>query len=788
MGARPLQWALWVGDAVRPLEDYGGQPVIVPVSKSENSLSPTILQSVSEAKVLAFHATVRLSKFSRPGENLDWLGVEKQLGEAVEWSVYVGARMLVVNPVEKVPESCYVQFARVLLRVSCRSQECEIVLRCRFLDEWNLWYVIKQLGASLWTADTNSVNAHRGIKRVCVSLDAHYPNCPDQLFQNIAARWLGEDVAMLLCTTTAFKANQQGLPSMVKRNRQLVETFLRRDLYVVLEMPAAGNSATTPAADTAAATIVSAVAATTNTAAPATPGAATAVVATDFLIQDVRKYIEQTVLWLQYTHHQLPPLLPTEISRGSHHDYLQEPLQPLADNLTAYTYSVFEEDRIKYDLYRAAIKEQLVNLLQKALLDPSHCPAAHQQHGGRPDLVATGCTATGSPATGAAATATDSGSGSSAERFTTVHIAYLGGGRGPLMQECFDALMSLGWRRDETGFFYLAPDSTSFPADGPSPTGGLPPTGGPSAASPVPASSTNQVSPVRAVRFSFSVVEKNPCAALVLRQRVLADPCEWWRDVEVVETDMREWRPRLGVDLVVSELLGSVGDNELSPECLWPVYRSLTPQGAVVPLEHTSYFAPIAASKLHRQLATESSATGAFDAGYVVDLYNYTTLAQPALPAFRFSYKPDAGGHGPGDGVKGVVETETKDRDVIAHYRRVDEFNRFARLRWTIQSHGEVVECHGFAGYFSSLLSPSVICSIAPHDESRDMDSWYPLYLPVERSLRLEDGDELELHIWRVCDISRVWYEWLVQVQRGATIYYISRIHNWAGCVWNFRK
>lgn len=36
----------------------------------------------------------------------------------------------------------------------------------------------------------------------------------------------------------------------------------------------------------------------------------------------------------------------------------------------------------------------------------------------------------------------------------------------------------------------------------------------------------------------------------------------------VVPRDMREWRAPEGADLVVSELLGSFADNELSPECL----------------------------------------------------------------------------------------------------------------------------------------------------------------------------------------------------------------------------
>ena len=36
----------------------------------------------------------------------------------------------------------------------------------------------------------------------------------------------------------------------------------------------------------------------------------------------------------------------------------------------------------------------------------------------------------------------------------------------------------------------------------------------------------------------------------------------------IVSTDMRVWDAPLKADILVSELLGSFGDNELSPECL----------------------------------------------------------------------------------------------------------------------------------------------------------------------------------------------------------------------------
>lgn len=39
----------------------------------------------------------------------------------------------------------------------------------------------------------------------------------------------------------------------------------------------------------------------------------------------------------------------------SYRNYLQSPLQPLADNLESATYEVFENDKVKYECYEQAL-------------------------------------------------------------------------------------------------------------------------------------------------------------------------------------------------------------------------------------------------------------------------------------------------------------------------------------------------------------------------------------------------------------------------------------------------
>jgi len=45
--------------------------------------------------------------------------------------------------------------------------------------------------------------------------------------------------------------------------------------------------------------------------------------------------------------------------------------------------------------------------------------------------------------------------------------------------------------------------------------------------------------------------------------------------VTIVHEDMRSWQAECKADIMVSELLGSFGDNELSPECLDGAQRYL---------------------------------------------------------------------------------------------------------------------------------------------------------------------------------------------------------------------
>ncbi|KNC46185.1 protein arginine N-methyltransferase 5 [Thecamonas trahens ATCC 50062] len=229
-------------------------------------------------------------------------------------------------------------------------------------------------------------------------------------------------------------------------------------------------------------------------------------------------------------------------------------------------------------------------------------------------------------------------------------------------------------------------------------------------------------------------VEKNPSALLTLQMRAEA---EWGGLVEVIGSDMRAWQPTELADIIVSELLGSFGDNELSPECLDGAQRLLKPGGISIPASYTSYAAPISAHKLHTELQRTTSSSPSVEINmqtpYVVYFSNVHVLDAP-LPVFTFDH-PNA------DIAAGGMADNT----------------RFTSLSFTLPHDATI---HGFAGYFDCVLYKDVVMSINPESHTPDMYSWFPIYFPILEPIHGKAGEPVELHIWRKTTTSKVWYEW----------------------------
>jgi protein arginine N-methyltransferase 5 len=198
---------------------------------------------------------------------------------------------------------------------------------------------------------------------------------------------------------------------------------------------------------------------------------------------------------------------------------------------------------------------------------------------------------------------------------------------------------------------------------------------------------------------------------------------------------MREWDAPELADILVSELLGSFGDNELSPECLDGARRFLKRDGGIsIPAEYVSLAAPLSSQKLHMEVRNFRD-DKAWEMPYVACLHNHALLAEPR-PCMHFRHPEWA--------AAGAADAPPDNR-------------RHALLRFRARSAGLV---HGFAGYFECRLYRDVFISIAPETHSPGMFSWFPIFFPIRTPLYVREGDTIEIHVWRCVTPGKVWYEW----------------------------
>ena len=212
---------------------------------------------------------------------------------------------------------------------------------------------------------------------------------------------------------------------------------------------------------------------------------------------------------------------------------------------------------------------------------------------------------------------------------------------------------------------------------------------------------------------------------------------------------MRRFKTPLRADVLVSELLGSFGDNELSPECLDGVQGFLKPgTGISIPQDYTSYLAPITSQKLWNGVALYGDRKH-LETQYVVRLHNISTVA-PAQRCFHFAH-PNRGEDG-----------------------KPPDNSRFTRITFEPAQAAALV--HGFAGYFESTLFGNVKISINPDTVSRGMFSWFPLFVPLRVPIACEKGDSVTVSMWRCTTPKQVWYEWAAETPSATT-----PIHNPGG-------
>lgn len=221
----------------------------------------------------------------------------------------------------------------------------------------------------------------------------------------------------------------------------------------------------------------------------------------------------------------------------------------------------------------------------------------------------------------------------------------------------------------------------------------------------------------------------------------------------IVHADMRDWKAPEKADILVSELLGSFGDNELSPECLDGAQRFLKEDGISIPTAYTSYLHPITTHKLWNDVNAYNDLKQ-FETPFVVKLHRFHSLAPPQ-EVFTFVHpnREDA------------VIDNTRSISLSFHCQSSsssESAGNDASIDDDDDDVGVAAVCHGLAGYFDAQLYKDVRLSIYPPTHTPDMFSWFPIYFPLRHPFRVGPDGRIDVSLWRCVSEKKVWYEWAV--------------------------
>ncbi|RLU87495.1 hypothetical protein CTZ27_22990 [Streptomyces griseocarneus] len=214
------------------------------------------------------------------------------------------------------------------------------------------------------------------------------------------------------------------------------------------------------------------------------------------------------------------------------------------------------------------------------------------------------------------------------------------------------------------------------------------------------------------------------------------------------------------VDVVISEIMGNLADNEGFAAILADARRRfLAPGGAMLPRRVESYLVPVSAPRAHAQVRAGLPQDGG-------DAEQFAALlrARGARGPFDLYYDVvlPLDGHLAAPRVVRVYDLERPEPS--ATYR--------VPLVFTAQRDGVL---SGFKGYFVATLSDTVALDISGDGiaERTASDSWKHCYLPIEQQVRLRRGDRVVLDFERTDSPDgpfRQGYRWEGQVISGGEV------------------
>ena len=249
--------------------------------------------------------------------------------------------------------------------------------------------------------------------------------------------------------------------------------------------------------------------------------------------------------------------------------------------------------------------------------------------------------------------------------------------------------------------------------------------------------------------FRVFCVEKNINAFNTLLTLQQHEP-HIFGDVLMIHSDMRTFVPSLHniphIDICVSELLGSFGDNELSPECLSHITQYMSSYGVMIPQMYTSYVRPVYCLKtwMNIKLSNES-----YETPFIIKFKKAFYPVEEVKPCFRFTHE------------SGVKQDDT--------------FNQQQSVEFVFDDDNVI---SGFAGYFEAVLYKDVVMSILPGNKhTSGLNSWFPVFFPSMKEIYVKKNEKLVINVRRVNDTRKVWYEWSFVAEND--VYGVNcKVHN----------
>ncbi|CAL9098008.1 unnamed protein product [Musa textilis] len=555
--------------------------------------------------------------------------------------------------------------------------------------------------------------------QLCVVLDI-LSSLPSN---NSVGRWFGEPVRAAVIYTNSFLTNARGYPCLSKRHQKLITEFFNHSVQIVIS-----------------GSLLHDISGESIKALPANDD--------DSHLEVIppRHALRPYLDYVAYLYQRMDPLPEQERFELGYRDFLQSPLQPLMDNLEAQTYETFEKDIVKYSQYQRAVCKALIDRVPDENAS-TKITVLMVVGAGRGPLVRASLQETGH----ISKTAFDS-------VYHVVRLVIL-----PSLEFSeYTTRFGMHCVLHSISFYYnsnyilvsfivkharklaLLKTALYLIID---------------LCRPAKLNASTSFCNCYAV-FCFAAeetarklkvyaVEKNPNAVITLHSLV---KLEGWEDiVTIISSDMRCWNAPEKADILVSELLGSFGDNELSPECLDGAQRFLKADGISIPSSYTSFIQPVTATKLYNDVKSHKDLAH-FETAYVVKLHRVARLA-PCQPVFTFTHP----------------EYSKKSNE------------RYKKLCFEIPSDSGSAVVHGFAGYFDATLYKDVHLGIEPSTATPNMFSWFPIFFPLRTPLFVATGSPLEVHFWRCSSTSKVWYEWCVTSPTTSPVHNSNGRSYWVG-------